>query len=133
MNAFARARPLFLAVRLLPPNVVVFVRAARPTHNHRHVGVMDDVGADAAEHRPPDFAESARADDDHVGVTFLRHLNDSFARLAIADDVSTGDLHTRDNDEHNDSKMSRDFGLTSDPCKKYIGNGSVRVTRQRRH
>ena len=79
----------------------MFVRATRPTHDHRHVGVVDDVGADAAEHRPPDFAETARADDDHVGVTLCRHLQDSFARLAITDDVPTGDLQARGNSEHN--------------------------------
>ena len=61
--------------------------------------VMDDVGADAAEHRPPDFAESARADHDHVRVALGRHLQDTFSRLAVADDVTSGDLHTPGNSE----------------------------------
>ena len=73
----------------------MFARDARPTHDHRHVRVVDDVGTDAADDRPPDFAESARADHDHVGVALLRQLHDSFAGLTVADDVTAGDLKVK--------------------------------------
>ena len=95
MYTLNRRRSVFLRARVGArrlPYVAVFVRAARPTHDHRHVGVVRDVRANASEDCAPEFAESASADHDHVGIALSRHLDHSLSRLAIADDVPTGDL-----------------------------------------
>ena len=92
VDGLTAARPSLSCTRAPRVEVVVFARDTRPTHDHRHVRVVDDVGTDAADDRPPEFAESARADYDHVGVAFLRQLHDSFAGLTVADDVTAGDL-----------------------------------------
>ena len=95
MNTLNRSRSVFLRARVgvrSLPYVAVFVRAAWPTHDHRHVGVVRDVRANASEDCAPEFAESSRANNDHVGVALSRHLDHSLSRLAIADDVPTGDL-----------------------------------------
>ena len=110
MNAFSitRTPPVSLPIPVSPADTILL--ATRPTHDHRHVSVVDDVGANATEDSSPDFAESARANDYHVGIALLRQLDDTLSRLPVTDDVPPGDLQGQCNRGH---QTQMNVGLTS--------------------
>ena len=62
--------------------------------------MVDDVGTNTPEDSSPDFAEPARANDNHVGIVLLRQLYDPLSRLPVADDVTPGDLQGQCNGGH---------------------------------